>query len=229
MRNNGRKNSKHSKSIKHTLRSLRNIQTQARIRAHTQFSPTASEGPSPSIDTTESQVLRIFARDTADPELVHRSEVPDSAIVDMLKWKSTAVKVDIQNCAADSIRAAIPDHEGFYATMHIVDDCVLVAVAQEDHGVFYKFGIAPEASGNSQHLWTQFGGEGKQPLGPWCLEVLTQVVFMEVFAQAKEAPLWLVDFERALAWTWIVYTRVCKGFVVITDPVTGERRLEDKR
>lgn len=72
------------------------------------------------------------------------------------------------------------------------------------------------------------GGEGEQPLGPWCIESLAPII-EKVFSQANESPVWLVDFERSLAWMWIVVTRVCKGFTVITDPLTGEHRLEEKR
>jgi len=156
------------------------------------------------------------------------SEVPDSSIVDMLDLTRTAVKVDMKGFAGVSTQAVIPDHEEFKATMHMLGDCMMVHVAHKDHGVFFGFGIAPDTSGVSQDMWAEFGGKGQQPSGPWCLEVLMPAI-KDVFAQAQAAPLWLVDFERALAWMWIVVTRACKGYTVITDPVTGEQRLEDKR
>ena len=224
MRNHNRKNSKH---IKSTKRNTRNNDHNRAVHPSLSVSE-RSERQSPSIDTTKSQVLRIFTGGTAEPELAPRSEVTDSSIVDMLEWTKCAPKIQVQGFAGCCTRAAIPLHEEFKATMHMLGDCMLVEVAHDDHGALFAFGIAPETSGVSQNLWSEFGGEGQQPLGPWCLEVLKPVI-EKVFSQAQEAPVWLMEFERALAWMWIVVTRACKGYTVITDPVTGEHRLEDKK
>lgn len=48
----------------------------------------------------------------------------------------------------------------------------------------------------------------------------------EVFPRAQKAQLWLVNFERTLAWMCIRSIRAFKRYRLRMDPMTGENVLE---
>jgi hypothetical protein len=156
------------------------------------------------------------------------SEIDGAYIETLLEWSGKAKKVEVKSLPGVFTGAAIPGHEDYRAELHMQDECLKVEVGHKEHGVILIFGVAPETTSCGQGLWRNFRGKGQQPFGPWCVELLSPAM-EDVFVECGENVDWLLDFQRSVAWMWILITRAAKDLEVTIDPKTGEARLEEKR
>ena len=178
-------------------------------------------GSDSQIITEEPLVLRFFTSDSEDPDLVQRNEVSGASVAKMLAWTSAATPFIKNGFPGVCSRAKAPLHEDFEITMFMQGGCMFVQVAHEDHGPFLDFGITTQNCSVGQELWDKFGGNGTQPLGPWCVESLSPLV-KNVFKPPYQSPMWLLDFQRSLAWMWILVVRSANNLPVTTHQFKDE-------